>query len=140
MIMKSFKFFGIIMMLVMGMSFASCSDDDDKGGSSQSLIGTWKLTKVVWYDDEDGKYYTDDYSDGNPDDGLDNYLVIGDRTISYFESLDDDNSYTVSYEAKDDKLLISGQHGDSWYINYKFEGSQLVFIDGDEKYYYKRLK
>lgn len=35
MIMKSFKFLGIMMMLVMGMSFASCSDNDD----STSLIG-----------------------------------------------------------------------------------------------------
>ncbi|MBQ9077196.1 MAG: hypothetical protein IJY31_05070 [Muribaculaceae bacterium] len=42
--MKTFRLFGIIMMLVMGMAITSCSDDDDddNGGSGRyPLTGTW---------------------------------------------------------------------------------------------------
>lgn len=43
--MKNLKLFGIIMMLVMGMSFTSCSDDDNNGVSPETinelLEGEW---------------------------------------------------------------------------------------------------
>lgn len=52
--MKNFKLFGIIMMLIMGMSFSSCKDDDDpesEGTSSESinknLEGEWFLVKFT---------------------------------------------------------------------------------------------
>lgn len=50
--MKKFKFFGIIMMLVMGLSFISCSSDSDgeepDGGSKVELLqGKWYFSKGV---------------------------------------------------------------------------------------------
>ena len=48
--MKNLKLFGIIMMLVMGMSFTSCSDDDNNGVSPETinelLEGEWFLVKA----------------------------------------------------------------------------------------------
>jgi len=48
--MKNLKLFGIIMMLVMGMSFTSCSDDDSNGVSPETinelLEGEWFLVKA----------------------------------------------------------------------------------------------
>ena len=48
--MKNLKFFGIVMMLVMGMSFTSCSSDDDEPGASAGSIkeyleGEWFLVE-----------------------------------------------------------------------------------------------
>lgn len=56
--MKNLKFFGIVMMLVMGMSFASCSSDDDEGPSSgsikENLEGEWFLVNAKWECSDDG--------------------------------------------------------------------------------------
>lgn len=53
--MKNLKIFGIVMMLVMGMSFTSCSSDDDEPGASAGSIkeyleGEWFLVE------EEAKY------------------------------------------------------------------------------------
>ena len=53
--MKTFKLIGVALLTVlMCVGFSSCSksDDDNGGSSSNPLVGTWELS------DEDGDYYT----------------------------------------------------------------------------------
>lgn len=49
--MKKLKFFGIVMMMVIGMGFVSCSsdsDDEPDGGSSVEMLqGKWYFSKGV---------------------------------------------------------------------------------------------
>lgn len=90
--MKTFRLFGIIMMLVMGMSFASCEDEPDK----QSLTGTW-----IGYDgDERLKIYCD--SDGS----------------GYMQEKDNRKEYFTNYMISDGSLYIKWE-GDE---GYDFEG------------------
>lgn len=67
--MKTFRIFGLVMMLVMGMGFTSCSDDDDDepsttGGAPSDvtdIVGSWKL-----YEEDEYSFYEqflDIYSD-----------------------------------------------------------------------------
>jgi hypothetical protein len=53
--MKTFKLIGVALLTVLlSVGFSSCSksDDDNGGSSSNPLVGTWELS------DEDGDYYT----------------------------------------------------------------------------------
>lgn len=76
--MKQYKLFGIIMMLMLGMSFVSCSDDDGDAGRSD-IVGTWYATvnngkatiSLTFNDDKTGylhycwdnvRYHTVDYA------------------------------------------------------------------------------
>ena len=53
--MKTIRLFGVALLTVLlSVGFSSCSksDDDNGGSSSNPLVGTWELS------DEDGDYYT----------------------------------------------------------------------------------
>lgn len=90
--MKTFRLFGIIMMLVMGMSFASCEDEPE----NITLTGTW-----IGYDgDERLKIYCD--SDGS----------------GYMQEKDNRKEYFTNYMISDGSLYIKWE-GDE---DYDFEG------------------
>lgn len=143
------KFLGLLtvaMMAMLSFSFVSCSSDDDGPESgSGSLIGTWKLVKVVW-NYENGKSGVDDYSNTEPDDGLDNYLFISETTLTYSEDINQSYAESTPYKAENGVLY---REMDSYSFKYTLEGNQLVIIDewtdpkGNNKYeafYYNRIK
>lgn len=157
--MKKFGFMGImtVMMLVVGLAFSACSSDDDDNesegsngsGSSVSgtVVGSWKLQKVVWNDE--GETGVDDYSDGNPDDGLDNYLFITDTEWTFSEDFERKSTETFPYIAKNGCVYFATKEYESQLTEddiqykYRFSGSQLVIIDeydgGRDEYYYNRM-
>ncbi len=54
--MRNLKLFAMTLFVaVLGMSFASCSDDDDEVGSASDVVGTWILTTSSGWTKEDGK-------------------------------------------------------------------------------------
>lgn len=134
----------VMFMLAMGMVVACSSDDDDDeggagAGGSQSVIGSWRLQKVIYY--ENGKIdEVDDYTGREPEDGHDNYLFITETTLTY--SVDREGKETKSYPISiGDGLLIF--KGGAWTQTFMFEGASLVLGDEDggfeERWYYNRI-
>lgn len=90
--MKTFRLFGIIMMLVMGLSFTSCEDDE------RPLTGTWKgyfeedgyEDVLVLHFNSDGSGYAGEESDES--DHFTDYMVI-DGTIMIKWQGDDDYDF-----------------------------------------------
>lgn len=69
--MKNFKIFGMALLCaVLSLTFSACSDDDedDKGGSTSTLAGTWVITN---------------YYDPDPDD--DGITPIGNTLTFYYD-------------------------------------------------------
>ena len=99
--MKTFRLFGIIMMLVMGMSLTSnsCDGDDEdepEPTTTESLTGTW----IGYAGDERLKYYFDSDKSG------------------YFQEKNNDKEYFTKYKISDGELLIRWEGDD----DYDFEG------------------
>ncbi len=77
--MKTFRLFGIIMMLVMGMAFTACSDDDDDDNGRYPLTGTWigddGGTERMYQFNSDGSGYTRRTAEGARIDNFSDYKV-----------------------------------------------------------------
>ncbi|MBQ8772975.1 MAG: hypothetical protein IJZ17_00650 [Muribaculaceae bacterium] len=126
---KTIKLFGIIMMLVMGMSFNACSSDDDGdddggGGSGQKgdLVGNWYLTFAggegqILYTFYSGGDYK--YQEWDPNGSLDELdtdygtwkYVDGDLILT--EDGDEDKSYYTVKWLGDDEIKLTDDYGDS---------------------------
>ena len=68
--MKTFKFLGMTLLMVMfAVNFTACNDDDEQTvGTSQDLIGRWTLTWIKgWEYDGDGLKETWDEEDSGED-------------------------------------------------------------------------
>lgn len=85
---NSFYLFAMMMAVVLCVGFASCSSDDDEGGSgnTNSFVGTW-----MWLSDETH------YSNGTMDD-----YDINDQHYYQFKT----NGIVVLYTYYDNKLYI----------------------------------
>lgn len=109
--MKTFRLFGIIMMLVMGMAFTACSDDDDDngGGGRYPLTGTWigeadgEQVIAVFNGDGSGHIYDDLFDDYKIEEGtilikwegddefdFEGYIEIGDGQFRTRYDVDED--------------------------------------------------
>lgn len=110
--MKTFRLFGIIMMLVMGMSFTSCEDDE------RPLTGTWMATYengdvLVIHCNSDGSGYV---GDGKYGDQFSDYMVV-DGTLQIRWEGDDDYDFegyirnitkkTIEYRYDDDEEWVT---------------------------------
>lgn len=120
--MKDLKFFGIVMMLVMGMSFASCSSDDEGGPSSgsikENLEGEWFLVSEKEVCSEDGITYTTwDYDDQTAGGVCSEGCTDHDPEKLYIECIGE-NTYEVTW---------SYYYNSRWYI----DESEIFEIDGN---------
>ena len=112
--MRKYYYLVLASLLALPMTFTSCSDDDDEGGSAKpanSVITTddgdkVRLTKL-------GNYYTFDFDydeEGRP-------VKIGDYDIDY------DKGIIYSYEYKDDEQASFKLNGSGFvsYVNMEWE-------------------
>lgn len=135
--MKNLKFYGIVMMLVMGMSFASCSSDDDgpsSGSIEESIEGEWFLVSEKYEGTNDGTItttwdYEDQTADGYSSDGYSEY-----PQKLYIERVSENRYEAVNY-------YYNGQ----WRIDtseiYEIDGN-VIFEETEEEYgsvYYTKI-
>lgn len=95
--MKNFKLFGIIMMLIMGMSFSSCKDDDDPESEGTSTESINKNLEGEWFcvertATENGKTYSETWDYNNQT----QYGSNGTEPLRLIIDKIDDNIYTIS--------------------------------------------
>lgn len=140
--MKNLKFFGIVMMLVMGMSFASCSSDDEEGPSSgsikENLEGEWFLVNAKWECPEDGNETVIwDYDDQTAE-GVCSDEDCGDHqpTKLYIECVAE-NTYQITE-------MNYRPYSNSWYEEYtetyELNGNifkEETYAEGEISYYVK---
>lgn len=119
--MKVFRLFGIIMMLVMGMAFTACSDDDDNNGDG----GRYPLTGT-WIGEEDGEQFM--YVFNGDGSGYGSY--VGSNNPDYFTDYKvTDGVLCIRWEGDDDydekgHIEISGN---SFRIRWYDEGDWITF-------------
>ncbi len=116
--MKQFKLFGLIMLLVMGMSaISSCSDDDDEPQSGTSIVGCWEHWTddlLVFVDfDSDGDFWMEydsrDFgtSSGGWTDGTYSYANGKLKIVSNDNDILESRTYSASMP-DNDTLIIEG--------------------------------
>ncbi len=122
---KTIKLFGIIMMLIMGMSFNACSSDDDGdddggGGSGQkgNLVGNWYFEEddfeMLWVVKSNGQFkcIEREFYNGKAED----YVYYG--TWTYY----------------DDKLIMRDEYGEVAYCTIRWINSNKIELTNDEDY------
>ena len=63
--MKKINFLWLMgILMVLPVSFVSCSDDDDEVGSSADLVGVWEEVYYEWWEKENGKITYDGVDEG----------------------------------------------------------------------------
>lgn len=113
------KFFLFLTLAVAACGFVACSDDDDNGGGTIGVVGTWS-TEVY----EDGLYVSITYTFTS--NGLGKLeATMKDNTSTYTES------ETFSYTYDDGILIINYDEGgiESWYVT--ITGNTMMLNDGD---------
>ncbi len=96
-----------MLMLVTGLAFASCSDDDE-GSNPSDLVGTWTVTSSYY------AYYTDgdlmwEYTDNEVGSV---WKFYADGTISAM-----DGSETGTWTVKGNKLIVTEVSDDETYVH-----------------------
>ncbi len=111
--MKIFKFGSLIALLITGLSFTACSDDDDnESGSTSKLVGLWESEKIIEWYKEDG------------------VIVEG--------SLDEEDDTDLRYEFGEDGVLtMYERYNGTWHEDgvgrYKYSGGKIYMSeDGEE--------
>lgn len=144
--MKTSKLCMLLGILMLCISLAACSDDDDNS-SPQDLIGTWELTSTEeWYMDETGR------REDLVDDGFDQtYLVFNEdgctgvqwqhEIYNGREKWYDDY---FSWEVKNGKLYTrydedDGDYGLSFSVSSSTLTIQMHEKAGKEEYYLKNV-
>lgn len=87
------------MMMVVAVGFIACGSDEEDSGSTQTLVGTWDILSVAYYD-ANGTY--DETEDG---DGA-YYVFLSNNKVTFHGDGD----------------LLDGET-----INYSFDGKTLTF-------------
>ena len=112
--MKTLRFIGIaIVAVIISVSFAACSDDDEDDKQSNTVIGTWQVTSST-YTEEVGDTYTFysngtgllEWEDSNGNDsGTFKYKVNSDYTIISIDYEDGDGYEEISMSITDNALM-----------------------------------
>ncbi len=125
-----------MLMLVTGLAFASCSDDDE-GSNPSDLVGTWTVTSnhFAYYTDGDLTWeYTDDeigevwkfYADGTISamngSATGTWTVKGNKLI--VTDVSDDETYVTSFT-----LTRNGSDEITLYLEETYSGNDTNFRD-----------
>lgn len=78
--MKTFRILtGLIIAVLLSISFVSCDDDDDVDVTKKSLVGYWVCTSQKWV--EDGESWSSNYDEDD-----DYYICFDDDFTGYMDS------------------------------------------------------
>jgi hypothetical protein len=129
--MKNLKFFGIVMMLVMGMSFTSCSSDDEPGSEDQNGASSNSIKEYIegeWFLIEEKEEY-----DGETE------ITVWDYDDQTSGGISSDDGYGYGYEPE--KLYIRCVEGNVYSVTEKYyslyydewetDDSFVVELDGN---------
>lgn len=130
---KTFRFFGMMLcVMLMAVGFTACSDDDDDD-KNPSIVGTWYLESTYDVGTEyerttyseithkkDGivtGYWKETYKNGEviveTDRGR--YEVIKDVLSIWWEGeADDDNPWTCTFKIEGNRMITSENGGNVW--------------------------
>jgi len=114
---KTFRFIGMALMTVLiGVSLAACSDDDDDIGDISNIYGTWEITHSKGWDSA---------SDGSDKDTWDE---------------DESDTRYVFEEDGDAKEYRYSAYTQSWRsnlsYNFTIKGNKLYFEEGNSTFTY----
>ena len=139
--MKNFKLFGIIMMLVMGMSFTSCGEDDEnpdepvEGTSTESinknLAGEW--FRVEASHTENGETFTQTWDYSNQTQNS-NYGI--EPMIYIIKKIDDNVFEVTAYEYYNNEWCENGNGSEIFQLN----GNIIGESSNENEYYIEKTK
>lgn len=89
----------VLLLLSMGITFSSCSKEDNGNFSQSDLIGKWKCIEEGW--ETNGEYVVENTSSSL-------IYVFDKTTLTAFEEGDESNSYTFEYTFKDNGIFVLG--------------------------------
>lgn len=135
------KFFGLLALLVCSMCLmTSCSKEDDPAGSSDEIVGRWKMVREIWKESANGHVY----SSGDEDCSDDNCVWDFQEGGKFCVYEDNELVNTQEWAVSGNQLTIQGwDDGEQEYVTEKYSWSIssgkliIVFIEkeGDEEVY-----
>lgn len=141
--MKTLRFFGALLVMVLCVSLTACSDDDDDY-NTEDLIGTWELTRLQgWDEDEDGEKETWD------DEISDEFLEF--KANGTGQGYYSDYKYSIKWKLEGDQLTIIEVDDDNYTETYAIKeltDTKLVLFQswseegykGEDTYTFKRVE
>ena len=131
--MKKINFLWLMgILMVLPVSFVSCSDDDEGVGSASDLVGTWEMTLNVWYEKKNGEIV----DEGTYDEG--GLRIIFKEDGTYMSSEEDDGNWDLeergSWSYKNGKLTATDEYGESETVTLKELTSSKLVWEEYEKY------
>ncbi|MDE5826248.1 MAG: hypothetical protein K2J27_09425 [Duncaniella sp.] len=120
---KTFRFFGMVLCIVLiAVSFASCSDDDDK---APSIVGTWQtekansdgyISELTFKADETcswREWNTLNSNEADTDTGV--YKVNGNKLSIWWESeSDEEDPFVCTFSINGNHMTTSENGGTIW--------------------------
>lgn len=143
--MKTLRFFGALLVMVLCVSLTACSDDDDDY-NAEDLIGTWELTRSQGWeideDDDDEKY------EWNEKESDDFYEFKANGTG--YEYWGSSKKYPIKWTLRGDQLTVESTDFDDDIMEYTIkeltDTKLLLFYSwneegykGEETYTFKRV-
>ena len=128
--MKTFKLIGVALLTVLlSVGFSSCSksDDDNGGSSSNPLVGTWRAE----VHEHDGNQYWEFTFNANFSWSYVDYKVDGNKP----SNPEDSGTYTIKDNTT---VILTSNNGDVYSSRFTItDGNKLVFLDFERLTYYK---
>lgn len=134
--MKKINFLWLVsILMLLPISFVSCSDDDEDAGSASELVGTWECTYDYYYEKMNGEIL---YEEENDD--------IGHRITFNADGTCDSDGESANWSYKDGAIHIKSSEGVEYYpvknltsTEFTLEAYEKFKEDGDTYEYYQKM-
>ena len=128
--MKTIRFLRVALLIVLlcvGFSSCSKSDDDNGGSSSNPLVGTWRAE----VHEHDVNHYWEITFNANFSWSYVDYKVDGNKP----SNPEDSGTYTIKDNTT---VILTSNNGDVYSSRFTItDGNKLVFSEGERVTYYK---